>query len=90
MGIDEEWIRRLAERDKQALSEIYDRYHLLVWNFARRNQADQAACEELVHYVFNELWARPTEFNNGRQLAVMLIECCKSKMAVQQKMKKCC
>ncbi len=90
MSIDEQLIRRLADRDKQALSEIYDRYHLLVWNFARRNQADQASCEELVHFVFHELWARPVEFENGRKLAIALIECCKSKMAVQQKMKKCC
>ena len=90
MGIDEQLIRRLADRDKQALSEIYDRYHLLVWNFARRNQSDQAGCEKLVHYVFNELWARPADFKNGRQLAIALIECCKLKIATQQKIKKCC
>ncbi|HSP21154.1 MAG TPA: hypothetical protein VLQ20_02385 [Planococcus sp. (in: firmicutes)] len=90
MGIDEQWICRIADRDKQALSEIYDRYHLLVWNFARRNQADHEACEKLVHHVFNQLWAHPEEFKNGRRLALLLIECCKSKMAAQQKMKKCC
>lgn len=88
LGIEEQWIRRLAERDQQALSEIYDRYHLLVWNFAQRNQADQSVCEELVNYVFNQLWTRPEEFKNGRQLAVLLIECCKSKMAVQRKKEK--
>lgn len=88
MGIDEQWIRRLADRDKQALSEIYDRYHMLVWNFARRNQADQAACEKLVHHVFSQLWACPDEFKNGRQLALLLIECCKLKMAVRQKNEK--
>lgn len=90
MSIDDQLIHRLANRDKQALSEIYDRYHLLVWNFAQRNQTDQAVCEKLVHHVFNHLWARPEEFKNGRRLAVLLIECCKAKMAVKQTMKKCC
>ena len=90
MGIDEQLIRRLADRDKQALSEIYDRYHLLVWNFARRLHTDPAACEKLVQHVFNELWTRPEDFKNGRLLAVMLIKCCKSKMDSQQNMKESC
>lgn len=90
MSIDEQLIDRLGRRDQVALSEIYDRYHRLVWNFAQRNHSDHAACEKLVQYVFNQLWTRPDEFNNGRQLALLLIECCKAKMAVQQKIKTCC
>lgn len=79
MSIDQQLIRRLANRDKQALSEIYDRYHLLVWNFALRVHTNPAACEKLVQQVFSELWTRPKDFRSKRQLAVMLIECCKSK-----------
>jgi DNA-directed RNA polymerase specialized sigma24 family protein len=90
MSIDEQLIRRLADRDKQALSEIYDRYHLLIWNFAQRFQAEPAACEKLVQLVFNELWIRPEDFKNGRQLSVMLIKCCKSKMEPQQNTKESC
>lgn len=86
IGIDEQLIHRLADRDKQALSEIYDRYHLLVWNFARRVQADPGACEKLVQHVFDELWIRPEDFKNGQQLAVTLIECCGS----PQNMKESC
>lgn len=84
MGIDEQLISRLADRDKQALSEIYDRYHLLVWNFARRLQANPADCEKLVEQVFIELWTHPEEFKKGRKLAFVLIEYCKSKTDLKE------
>lgn len=83
MSIDEQLIHRLEKRDKQALSEIYDRYHLLIWNFAQRNHIDPSVCEKLVQHVFHKLWTSPDEFKNGRQLALLLIECCKLKMAAQ-------
>lgn len=84
MSIDEQLIHRLEKRDKRALSEIYDRYHLLIWNFAQRNQVDQAVCEKLVQHVFHQLWSSPGEFKNGRQLALLLIECCKLQMASEK------
>lgn len=81
MAIDERLVNRLLNRDQQALVEIYDRYHLLIWKIIRNAVADQAICEQLVSQVFKDLWTKPQEFNNGRKLIILLIECCRSKIS---------
>jgi DNA-directed RNA polymerase specialized sigma24 family protein len=82
-------MERVARRDKQALSALYDRYHRMVWNFASRSHVDPEACEELVSRVFNHLWLQPQDFRTEKNFAALILECCRSKSYEMQE-KKCC
>ncbi|MGO1059714.1 RNA polymerase sigma factor [Planococcus sp. FY231025] len=89
MSRDELLMERVAKRDKQALSALYDRYHRMVWNFASRSHVDPNACEELVSRVFSHLWLQPGDFRSDRNFAALLLECCRSK-SLEMREKKCC
>ncbi|ANU24219.1 RNA polymerase sigma factor [Planococcus donghaensis] len=78
MTIDEKLMTGILNREEQALSELYDRYHRILWNIARQNNPDQSVCEQLVTHVFRTVWTKPQDFMQNRKLLAMLIECCQS------------
>lgn len=86
---DELLMEKVAGGDKQAMSDLYDRYYRMVWNFACRSHIGSQACEELVFQVFNQIWLQPHDFRSNKNLAAMILECCRSKSFEMQE-KECC
>lgn len=68
----------ILNREEQALSDLYDRYHRIIWNVARQTDSDPTVCEQLVAQVFRTVWKEPKNFMHNRKLLMQLIDCCKS------------
>ena len=90
MRTDERLIKALLQRDKRALEELYDRYHLLLWKIVAEAESDQQICEQLVTQVFKQAWQKPKEFLGEKRLALLLIECCRAKMKELPRKKAVC
>ena len=63
---DEELIRRVAEGDDRALSELYDRYSRPVYATGTRLLGDAHLAEELVQDVFLKVWRSSRTFDSSR------------------------
>lgn len=63
---DEELIRRVAEGDDRALSELYDRYSRPVYATGIRMLGDTSLAEELVQDAFMSVWRAAESFDPGR------------------------
>ncbi len=63
---DEELIRRVAEGDDRALSELYDRYSRPVYATGIRVLGDPSLAEELVQDAFTSVWRRAKSFESER------------------------
>jgi RNA polymerase sigma-70 factor (ECF subfamily) len=59
-------IRAVARGDHGALSELYDRYHRLLYVIALRVTRDRTEAEDLVHDVFLEVWRSAADFDARR------------------------
>jgi DNA-directed RNA polymerase specialized sigma24 family protein len=80
MTTDEQLFIGLYNQEKQSLADLYDRYSQLLWKISYRTVADDAICERILREVFQDIWANPDKFNNGRKLSSLLIECCLSRI----------
>ena len=78
MTTDEQLIIRLFNQEQQSLAELYERYSQLLWKISYRSVADDAICEQILHKVFQDVWANPEKFNTGKNLSILLIESCLS------------
>src|ERR671918_2413284 len=63
---DEELIRRVAEGDDRALSELYDRYSRPVYATGIRLLGDASLAEELVQDAFTSVWRAAGSFDSSR------------------------
>src|ERR671938_1935224 len=63
---DEELIRRVAEGDDRALSELYDRYSRPVYATGIRLLGDAHLAEELVQDAFTSVWRKAESFESER------------------------
>src|ERR671913_587030 len=63
---DEELIRRVAEGDERALSELYDRYSRPVYATGIRVLGDTSLAEELVQDAFMRVWRAAGSFDPDR------------------------
>jgi RNA polymerase sigma-70 factor (ECF subfamily) len=54
---DEELMRLVLSKHREALEELYDRYVRLVYSFAFRSTADEHKTKEIVQMVFTRLWS---------------------------------
>jgi RNA polymerase sigma-70 factor (ECF subfamily) len=63
---DEALIRRVAEGDDQAFSELYDRYSRPVYATGIRVLGDASLAEELVQDAFMSVWRAAGSFDPGR------------------------
>ncbi len=82
MTTDEQLIIRLCNQERQSIEEIYNRYEKLLWNIISKSITEPSICEQVITQVFQELWNHPQNFNNGRKLSILLIECCKSQISL--------
>lgn len=53
---DDELFRLIQEKDKQAFSRVYDKYHRLIYATALDFLKDTALAEEIVQQTFIDLW----------------------------------
>jgi RNA polymerase sigma factor (sigma-70 family) len=63
---DAELVRRLADADGSALSELYQRFGRPCYSLARRICVDDGLAEEVVQEVFLTLWRDPRRFDPAR------------------------
>ncbi len=80
MTTDECLLIGLSNQEQQSLVGLYDRYCMLLWNISYRTVADNAICEEILRQLFQDVWAKPSDFNNEKKLSTLLIESCQSKL----------
>lgn len=78
LTIDEKLMMGILNQEQQALSDLYDRYHRILWNIARQADSDPSVCEQLVAQVFRAVWNEPRNFMQNRKLLAQLIDCCHS------------
>jgi RNA polymerase sigma-70 factor (ECF subfamily) len=55
---DEKLIRLITELQEEALAQLYDRYHRLVFSLALAVVNDRATAEEITLDVFMRVWQK--------------------------------
>jgi len=77
---DEILVARMAARDQDALSAIYDRYRALVFSLALRILRDRADAEEALADVFLQAWRQAGGFDRTRgPVGAWLTTLCRSR-----------
>src|SRR5262245_41630381 len=77
---DEMLVRRMASRDQEALSRLYDRHRVVVFALALRVLRDRAEAEEALTDVFMQAWRSAGGFDPARgSVAAWLITLCRSR-----------
>lgn len=66
IGSDTDLIRAMAEGDRAALAEFYDRHATLVHSLALRIVRDRDDAEEVVQDAFLQVWRQADRFDGGR------------------------
>lgn len=61
---DVELIALVACAEPDALAELYERYHRLVFGLALNAVADHAAAEEITLDVFSRVWEKAETYRN--------------------------
>jgi RNA polymerase sigma-70 factor (ECF subfamily) len=56
---------RVAQSDKDAFAELYDRHAPVVYGICRRILHDETGAEDVTQSVFTMLWAKPGAFAGG-------------------------
>lgn len=59
-------IRRMADGDRQAFSDFYDRYASLAFSLLRRMLVQPAEAEEVLQEVFWQVWQEARSYDQGR------------------------
>ncbi|MBP1999397.1 RNA polymerase sigma-70 factor (ECF subfamily) [Paenibacillus shirakamiensis] len=57
-------MRRIADKDAQALEQLYDRYERVVYSFAFRIVNDAMAAEEVVQELFMRIWNHAERYDD--------------------------
>ena len=63
---DFELVQRLAQGDRSAFGELYDRYGTPSYSLARRICVDPELAEDVVQEAFLALWRHPARFDPTR------------------------
>ncbi len=63
---DEELVHRVAQGDRRALSELYDRYSRPVYATGIGSLGDARSAEELVEDAFTDVWRGAASFDPSR------------------------
>ena len=76
----EELVARMARRDEEALSLLYDRYQRLLFSLAHRIVRDRAEAEEVLGDVFFQAWRSAATFDPGRgSVTAWLVTLCRAR-----------
>jgi RNA polymerase sigma-70 factor (ECF subfamily) len=67
--IDARLVRRVAEGDREAFAELYDRFSRPLYSTALRVLSDPAEAQDVVHDAFVSLWEKAATFETGRGTA---------------------
>ncbi|MBU9671837.1 hypothetical protein KQ939_07970 [Planococcus sp. CP5-4] len=81
MASEEQILKSIKSRDKQVLELVVDKHCLLLWKICQKSQNDPLVSERLVTEVFQQLWQNPEKFTGEKKLLLLLILCCKEKIA---------
>ncbi|CAM2858670.1 sigma-70 family RNA polymerase sigma factor [Paenibacillus sediminis] len=63
---DAELMRRVHDKQRFALEELYDRYVKLVYSFAMKATRDEQKSREIVQLVFMRLWTSSLSFDPAK------------------------
>jgi RNA polymerase sigma-70 factor, ECF subfamily len=63
---DESLLRLIARSNENALGELYDRYHRLVFSVALNALADPAHAEEITQDVFVRVWEKAESYHSAQ------------------------
>ena len=63
---DNELMKRVVERDTQALKILYKRYEMQMYNFLIRYTGNRAIAQELLQETFTRVWLAARSFNVKR------------------------
>ncbi len=63
---DADLIRRLKNREQEAMAELYDRYGRIAYSLIFRIVRNSAAAEDLVQETFIRIWNRVHGFDEGK------------------------
>ena len=63
---DQQLLDRVREGDRDAMTEIFDRYGRMVYSVALRVLQDQGHAEDVMQDVLFKLWREPQAFLQGR------------------------
>jgi RNA polymerase sigma-70 factor (ECF subfamily) len=66
LRIDQEAVRRMAQRDPDGLAQLYDHYSRAVYSFALHIVGEQAEAEDVVQEVFAQAWAQAPRYESSR------------------------
>ncbi len=76
---DQELSTLLSQGDKKAYTEIYERYHSLLYIYANKKLHSKEESEDIVQEVLIALWNKRFEFNLERSLASYLFTAVRNK-----------
>lgn len=63
---EHELIARIANKDKQALSTLYDKYSRLIYSLIYKVVQKPDDCEEVMHDVFLQIWEKAEYFDGDK------------------------
>jgi RNA polymerase sigma-70 factor (ECF subfamily) len=63
---DTQLLRAVANGDSEALAELYDRYHSILFGLLLRILRDGAEAEDVLQEVFIQTWRRASSFDETR------------------------
>ncbi len=81
MATKEQILKSIKSKDKQALELVVEKHYLLLWKICQKVKNDPLVSERLVTEVFKQLWHEPEKFLGDKKLLLLLILCCKEKIA---------
>ena len=73
LGVSDTLLDKVAQGDRDAVSDCLDRYGRLVWSLARRFLHDVAEAEDAVQEVFIDLWKNAGRFDPSRASEVTFV-----------------
>lgn len=59
-------LQRIANGDREAFTQLYDRYAALVFTFATRLLHVRSDAEDLLQEVFRQVWRQAQSYNRDR------------------------
>jgi len=70
---EQQWIGRIANRDRAALKLLYDRYAPRIFRFVIRMMKDEAGAQELVNDVMLEVWKSAENFEGRSAVSTWIL-----------------
>ena len=73
-GNDREWdlLKRIAEQDRSAFSELYELYHTRLFKFVYRLTHSHATSDELVNDIMLLVWRKAGTFRGGSKVSTWI------------------